>query len=243
MRRLLMLGPILMLCGSAAGAGKTHWTYSGEHGAEHWATLSAEFGACGGQNQSPIDLTGFITAELAPIVFNYQAAGHEVLNNGHTVQVNYKTGSSSVVDGIQFELIQFHFHAPSENHIDGQSFPMEAHLVHADRDGNLAVVSVMFREGAENAALHVAWSQMPKHAGDKHALSTLASAEALLPKDRDTYRFNGSLTTPPCSEGVRWLVMKQAVTASTQQISAFVDVLHESNNRPIQPTNARPVLK
>jgi carbonic anhydrase len=211
--------------------------------AEHWATLSPEFGACGGQNQSPIDLTGFIAAELPPIAFNYQAAGHEVLNNGHTVQVNYKTGSSIVVDGIQFELIQYHFHAPSENHIDGQSFPMEVHLVHASGGGNLAVVSVMFREGAENTALDPAWSQMPRHAGDKHPLSTSASAEALLPKDRDTYRFNGSLTTPPCSEGVRWLVMKEAVTASTEQIKAFADVLHELNNRPIQPTNARPVLK
>jgi carbonic anhydrase len=194
-------------------------------------------------NQSPIDLTGLIEAELAPVQFDYKPGGSEVLNNGHTVQVTYAPGSKITLDGREFELKQFHFHAPSENHIEGRSYPMEGHLVHADKDGNLAVVAVMFEEGAANAALTTSWAEMPEKAGQKRRIAEPVSAEGLLPANRDYYRFNGSLTTPPCSEGVRWLVMKDPVTASKEQIERFAHVMHHPNNRPVQPINARTVLQ
>lgn len=221
----------------------SHWGYSGHEGPENWATLSSDNFACDGKNQSPINLSGFIEAELSPIQMNYVAGGNEILNNGHTVQVNYAPGSNIDVDGTAFELLQFHFHAPSENSIDGQSYPLEAHLVHVDADGNLAVVAVMFEQGAENAGLSEAWSKLPAHAGDKHELPQVVNATALLPENLDHYRFNGSLTTPPCSEGVRWLVMKEVVSASEQQITAFSQVLHEPNNRPLQAVNARVIMQ
>lgn len=234
---------ILLMASSAHAENAVHWTYGGANGAAHWAKLSPDFSACAGNNQSPINLTGFIEADLTPIAFNYQAGGQEILNNGHTVQINYAEGSSITVDGSLFNLKQFHFHAPSENQINGKSYPMEVHLVHADKDGNLAVVGVMIDAGAENKALTDAWAKMPKKAGAPVALPSRVMAEGLLPASREYYRFNGSLTTPPCSEGVRWLLMKDSITASAQQIDAFKSVLHEPNNRPVQPVYARPVLQ
>ncbi len=222
---------------------KSHWGYEGHEGPAHWAKLSADNFACSGKNQSPINLTGFVEADLSPIQFNYLQGGNEIVNNGHTVQVNYQAGSSISVDGQTFNLLQFHFHAPSENHINGHSYPLEAHLVHADRNGNLAVVAIMFEQGNANTGLKKAWANMPKKAGDKYQLSAVINVNELLPKNRDHYRFNGSLTTPPCSEGVRWLVMKDAVTASKQQIDTIKQVLHHPNNRPIQAINARVILK
>jgi carbonic anhydrase len=205
--------------------------------------LSAKYRGCGGKNQSPVDLSHFIKADLKPIRFHYQAGGNAVLNNGHTIQVSYAPGSTIELDGHTFELKQFHFHAPSENHINGKPYPMEAHLVHADKDGNLAVVAVMFEEGKENQALSPAWAKMPEKAEGKEALPEPVSAEGLLPADRGYYRFDGSLTTPPCTEGVWWLVMKQPVSASKEQLERFAHVMHHPNNRPIQALNARPVLE
>ncbi len=235
---LLVSTSVLVAVGTYAG-GK--WTYSGSTGPDHWAKVG--YSACAGKNQSPINLTGFVEADLAPITFNYRAGGKEILNNGHTVQVNYAEGSSIQLDGKTFNLLQFHFHAPSENHIEGKSYPMEAHFVHADKYGHLAVVALMFKEGAPNKGLANAWARMPKKAGNKDALSTRVDANEILPSKRDYYRFNGSLTTPPCSEGVRWVVLKQAATASKGQIAAFAGALHEPNNRPLQALNSRLVLK
>ncbi|MCC9002163.1 MAG: carbonic anhydrase family protein, partial [Candidatus Competibacter sp.] len=148
-----------------------------------------------------------------------------------------------LVDGVRFELKQFHFHVPSENLLNGQSFPMEAHLVHTDQDGNIAVVAILFSKGKANRALEKAWAQMPKKEGDKLALSAGVSPLGILPANRNYYRYNGSLTTPPCSEGVRWLVMKNPVSASKEQIEEFAHTMHHPNNRPVQAVNARPVLK
>ena len=234
---------LLWIGSSTATAGEAHWGYSGAQGPDHWAQLSPKNAACAGVNQSPIDLTGFIEAELAPLAFSYHAGGNEVTNNGHTVQVDYAKGSTITVDGVPFDLVQFHFHAPSENRIEHKSFPLEAHFVHADREGNLAVVALLFTEGAENPDLAAIWSVMPKKEGEKRRLSPSFDAEALLPADRDYYRYSGSLTTPPCTEGVRWLVLKRSVTASRTQIDAFVHVLHEPDNRPVQPIHGRPVLQ
>lgn len=243
MQKTLFAMGLLLLSSSAISATGPHWEYSGEAGPENWAKLSPEYGACAGKNQSPINLSGLIDAKLKPIAFSYKAGTTEILNNGHTVQVNAAEGSSITVDGIQFDLKQFHFHAPSENLINGKSYPLEAHLVHADKDGNLAVVAVMFNAGTASAALEKAWAQMPKNSGDKVDLSAKLSPLDLLPKNRDYYRFNGSLTTPPCSEGVRWLVMKHPASASKEQIETFAHVMHHPNNRPVQAVNARPVLE
>lgn len=233
----------LLVSSSVYSETRSHWGYSGHEGPENWAKLSSDNYACSGKNQSPINLSGFIEAELLPIQFNYRQGGYEILNNGHTVQVNYEKGSSIKVDGHTFDLLQFHFHAPSENHINGHSFPLEAHFVHADKNGNLAVVAVMFKEGSVNKGLKNVWPMMPKRTGDKHELSKTVGVDDILPKNREYYRFNGSLTTPPCSEGVRWLVMKNVVEVSKEQIDTFSHVLHEPNNRPLQAVNARIILK
>ena len=227
---------------SSAGTG-AQWSYSGQSGPENWAQLSTDNFACSGSNQSPVNLTGFIEAGLPPIEFNYESGGYNVLNNGHTIQVNYSPGSHINIDGQAFELKQFHFHAPSENHINGTSFPLEVHYVHANDQGQLAVVAVMFKQGKENKALKGAWLGMPKIAGKKISYSSSFNANKLLPHNKDYYRFNGSLTTPPCSEGVRWLVLKESLEASQEQISTFTDVLGFANNRPLQPINARAILQ
>lgn len=223
-------------------SGPAHWSYSGDTGPENWAKLSPKFADCAGKNQSPIDLKDFVEADLERIKINYTSE-QEVINNGHTVKVGYGGGGGIEVDGMNFRLLQFHFHAPSENHIMGKSYAMEAHLVHMNEHGELAVIAVMFEEGQENSELAKIWRTMPKRAGDKSTLSSVANADKLLPSDRDYYRFSGSLTTPPCTEGVRWLVMKRPLTASSEQIKEFEYVMRHPNNRPIQARNGRVVLK
>lgn len=238
----MMLG-VLSLTNLVWAAG-AHWGYEGKEGPERWGKLDPEFSTCAdGRNQSPIDLTAMVEGELPDIDIRYQPGGEAVVNNGHTVQVNYAPGSTILVDGHRFELKQFHFHSPSENTIDGRSFPLEAHFVHADAEGNLAVIAVLFQEGKENTALKSAWRKMPSHAGEPVPLAQQMDAAALLPEDRDYYRFNGSLTTPPCSEGVWWLVMKSRVSASKAQIAKFSQAMGHPNNRPVQPLNARMIVQ
>jgi len=220
-----------------------HWSYSGDGAPANWGKIDPHFTTCSnGVNQSPIDLTGFTESELPAIDFKYQLTSSDILNNGHAIQANIKHGSSITVDGKIFDLKQFHFHNPSENKINGKSFPLEAHFVHASEAGELAVVAVMFKEEEENKALAELWAKMPQNVGDKNPINA-KNLDALLPKERDYYRFNGSLTTPPCTEGVRWLVMKKPVTLSKAQIETFKKVMHHHNNRPIQATNARVILK
>jgi len=229
---------------AAGNSMASDWGYSGHGAPEHWGELDPAYEMCGkGVNQSPIDLTGFIESELAPISFNYTGLATEVVNNGHAIQANYTSGSTIEVAGKSFELKQFHFHSPSENTINGEFFPMEGHFVHMAQDGSLAVIAVMYKVGAENEGMRKIWKQMPDKVGDKVAMASQVKAEELMPENRDYYRFNGSLTTPPCSEGVVWLVLKEPVTVSQAQVDAFVHVMHHPNNRPVQPTNARPVLQ
>ncbi|WP_323969657.1 carbonic anhydrase [Aeromonas veronii] len=240
--RKFLLACSLLLC-PVVFAAAPHWEYSGETGPAHWAKLTPEFGQCAGSNQSPVDLSGLVEAKLAPLVLHYQAGGNTVVNNGHTVQVGYAPGSTLQLDGTWFELKQFHFHAPSENLIEGKSYPLEGHLVHVSDKGEIAVVAVMFEAGKANPVLAAAWGALPAKVGETQALKAPLSAEQLLPENRDYYRFSGSLTTPPCSEGVRWLVMKQPVEVSQAQIDAFKAVMHHPNNRPVQPLNGRVVLQ
>jgi carbonic anhydrase len=240
----LALMAAIVLAAATGTALAQHWSYAGETAPQNWGKLDPGFALCAsGKNQSPIDLKGFVEADLKPLKLDYKAGSTEIVNNGHTVQVNYAAGSSLSVDGLAFELKQFHFHSPSENKINGKPFPLEGHLVHADKDGNLAVVAVMFQEGAANSLLTKLWEKMPGKAGGKSALPGGLTVLPLLPKERDYYRFNGSLTTPPCSEGVRWFVMKKPATASKGQIEQFAKAVGIANNRPIQPTNARAILQ
>ena len=145
----------------AYASGSVHLTYSGHEGPEQWGTLAPEFAAyANGKNHSPMNLTGFIKADLTAIQFEYSTNAIEILNNGHTVQANFKSGSAISVDGKSFELKQVHFHTPSENQINGNSCPMEGHLVHADKDGNLAAVAVLYVEGDANKGVTSLWSQI-----------------------------------------------------------------------------------
>ncbi len=239
----ILIGSVFFIFDAGSAAQVSDWSYSGENGPDNWARLTPDFFACSGRNQSPINLTDFIEADLKPVKISYQSRGHEILHNGHSVQVNYIAGSSISIDGIQYDLQQFHFHAPSENLINGRSFAMEAHFVHQDRDDNLAVIALLFEEGAENEALSAIWRHMPRLKGEKKSLPKPFDAATLLPQNPDYYRFNGSLTTPPCTEGVRWLVLKEPVRVSKEQVEAFAHAMHHPNNRPVQPVNARPVLK
>jgi carbonic anhydrase len=235
-KKFLMLATALTI--SSAAAAEDHWSYEGDHGPTHWGGMCSS-----GKNQSPVDLRDAVTAKLAPLSFKYESLAQDVFNNGHTVQVTYAPGSTLTVDSHPYQLKQFHFHAPSENLLNGKHFPLEAHFVHADADGNLAVVAVFFESGAANAALEKLGKDLPLRAGDKHDLDLKIAAAELMPKARDYYRFSGSLTTPPCSEGVNWLVLKHPVTASEKQIEQLHAAMGHDNARPVQPLNARIIVQ
>jgi len=222
-----------------------HWGYTGHNSPESWGNLSPKYTMCSaGKNQSPINITSSLDADLAPIDFHYATSPKSIVNNGHTVQVNVKDGSYMSIDGIDYKLLQFHFHTPSENNVDGKSFPLEAHFVHADKNNNLAVVAVMFELGEKNSQLAELWKKMPMHTDAKNNLTVEAKdINKLLPKAKDYYRFNGSLTTPPCSEGVKWLVLSTPVSISKAQVEKFSHAVHGTNNRPLQDINARVIVK
>jgi len=224
---------------------KTHWGYTGHEGPSSWGSLSDDYKMCSlGRNQSPIDVTHSIHANLAPIKFHYTTAPTEIINNGHTVQVNIAAGSYIVIDGKKYELKQYHFHTPSENHIEGKSFPLEAHFVHVASDGELAVVAVLFEYGKDNTTLAQLWKKMPMQADEKYTLNNIAkNLMNLIPTKNHYYRFNGSLTTPPCSEGVKWMVLAKHLKVSKAQITKFTHAVHGHNNRPIQPLDARMIVE
>ena len=244
MKKWVFAAGIVFASGISFGDDEVHWAYVGAEGPEHWGELSQKFATCSaGKNQAPINITHVVHGQLAAIDIHYQTGGNEVVNNGHTIMVNYTPGSTITISGHTYELKQFHFHVPSENEIDGKSFPMEGHFVHVDKEGNIAVIGVLFVEGASNAALEQVWAHMPAESGGKQTLPTPIAVSDLLPTQRDYYRFSGSLTTPPCSEGVTWIVMKHPITASKAQFDQFLQVMHHPNNRPVQPINARLVVE
>lgn len=217
-----------------------HWAYDGKEGPQNWSKLSPEFATCAqGKFQSPIDIREGIRLNLDPVKFDYKPSPLRILDNGHTVQVNYGMGSSITVSGEKYNLVQFHFHKPSEERIDGKSFDMVVHLVHKNMMGSLAVVAVMLRNGAPNPLVQTLWTHLPLQQG-KEAMprDVKIDASQFLPADRAYYTFLGSLTTPPCTEGVLWLVMKTPMQVSRTQISAF-GRLYENNARPVQQANRR----
>ena len=222
-----------------------HWGYKGAEGPAHWGRISSDFALCdSGKHQSPIDITDTIDGDLPSLNFDYTTKGRMIVNNGHTIQVNYAPGSLLSVGDQSFELKQFHFHSPSENTINGRTYPLELHLVHADHEGRLAVVGVLFEYGAANQDIATIWQHAPQETAGEGLMPDAFNAARLLPPNRlDHYRFSGSLTTPPCSEGVSWFVLKATQTVSVQQVERLVAILEGTNNRPVQPTHARLIVR
>jgi len=215
------------------------WTYSGEAGADAWGDLSSKFVACRqGKQQSPIALDKTFKASLGSIEFDYKDTPFKAINNGHTIEVKYEHGSSIKIEGKQYELQQFHFHAPSEHTIGSQNYPIELHLVHKNKDGELAVIGVFLKEGKPNELIQTLLANLPGKEGEETVKDIRINANALSPTDKSYYHYSGSLTTPPCSEGVNWYVLKTPIEVSQEQIAKFASVYSE-NARPIQPLNQR----
>jgi carbonic anhydrase len=233
---------VLARATAAAEEGGPHWNYGKEHGPAHWAELKPEYEACGiGTHQSPIDITVTEKAKLPPVKVEYQRVPLRIVNNGHTVQVNVPPGSTLSVGDHDYTLLQFHFHAPSEEAIHGKHHPLVAHLVHKDAEGKLAVVAVLLDVGGANAGLDPVFSHLPAKEGEEATIDGVSIDPArILPAKRSYYEFEGSLTTPPCTEGVRWIVLKQPATLSKTQLEAFRS-LYPKNARPTQPLHARVV--
>jgi carbonic anhydrase len=225
--------------GHSAAAHAPHWDYQGEGGPQAWAQLKNEFSTCAtGKRQSPIDIRDGIKVQLDSVQFDYRSSNFRVLDNGHTVQVNVSPGNFIEVTGKRFELLQFHFHRPSEERINGRLFDMVAHLVHKDTEGRLAVVAVLLDRGNAQPLVQAIWNNLPLEKGDEVIARLPLDLNELLPTERSYYTYMGSLTTPPCSEGVLWMVMKTPVTISAEQIAIF-SRLYPMNARPIQSASGR----
>ena len=235
----------LFIAAPAAVAGGTHWSYHGAEKPSNWARLDPNFAECAaGHAQSPIDIRHTVSQpDLPDLAFDYHEVPLRIVNNGHTIQVNEEGAGTLRIGDHLYSLAQFHFHTPSEERIHGKPYDMVAHLVHKDTAGKLAVVAVLFRKGHANAALKPVLDNMPIAAGPEHLVTGLAFNVAdLLPARRGYYHFAGSLTTPPCSEGVAWYVLKSPVEVSAAQLQQL-HKLYRHNNRPVQPLNGREVFE
>jgi carbonic anhydrase len=248
-RKRVLFGVVVASLALTAPGGKAqhapHWGYAGEEGPSHWAKLAPEYDSCAGKQQSHVDLDRFSDVDLPKLAPHYNGPAKDILNNGHTVQADFAPGSTLTLDGTAFTLKQVHVHLPSEHTLHGKPFPMEAHLVHADAAGHLAVVAVLFEAGTPNAQIAHLLKKAPAHAGAPMPLPVAEGvvASGLLPRNLDYFRYSGSLTTPPCSEGVRWIVLQHPVQASDAQMHALAAVLGHPNNRPVQPIGARRILE
>ncbi len=236
-------GALMPLSGVPAGHGisghDVHWAYGGDTGPESWAQLKPEFQQCAvGKRQSPIDIRDSIAVQLDPIQFDYHPSAFRVIDNGHTVQVNVEPGNSITVQGRRYDLQQFHFHRPSEERINGRQFEMVAHLVHKDVEGKLAVVAVLMDQGKAHPLVQQVWNNLPLEKNIEQPALVQMDLKALLPEQQQYFTYMGSLTTPPCSEGVLWMVMKQPAAMSREQIAIF-SKLYPMNARPIQSASGR----
>ena len=239
MKRILLLALSFSFITVAFAEDKPHhWNYEEVN---HWGDV-AEFATCKvGKEQSPINIVtkSVKKSELAPLDIHYVASKAEIVNNGHTIQLNLSAAGFANLKSKQYKLVQFHFHTPSEEKIDGKNYPLVAHLVHKDDVGNLGVIALLIKEGKENAALKSVFANLPKAEG-KSDLADNINVSDFLPKSLTYYGFNGSLTTPPCSEGVAWHVVKEPIELSKAQIASF-RAIFKKNARPVQPLNGRTV--
>lgn len=220
-----------------------HWAYEGESGPEHWGDLQEDFAACKtGANQSPVDLAGPGKPFDGQLKFSYSESPLKIINNGHTIQVNYAPGSLLMIGDKRYNLAQFHFHTPSEHKASGNPYDMEVHLVHRSDAGELAVVGVFMKKGQNNEKLGSFWGFLPMTIGKEMELKSLkVNAADLLPKQQAFFHYPGSLTTPPCSEGVQWFVMKTPIEVSAEQVEKFRKIVH-NNARPVQPRGERVLM-
>jgi len=222
--------------GAEAESQTAAWSYSGDTGPAQWASLDAEYAACDGSQQSPIDLPAAGDASSGTLAVSYDEADGDLVDTGHGVQIDH-AGGTLTVDGTTYDLLQFHFHTPSEHTVDGSAYPAEVHFVHAAEDGSLAVIGVFIEEGAASDALAPFWDDL---SAIEEAPVEDIDVDALLPGDKTYYTYDGSLTTPPCSEIVTWIVMQTPTTMSAEQLDALRAV-HDDNARPVQPLNDREV--
>ena len=225
-------------------AGEAHWSYEGDTGPQAWGQLKPEFNVCAiGKRQSPINIEEGSTLQgpAEALQFGYNASNGTVVNNGHTIQVDVQGDNVLIVRGSRYRLLQFHFHTPSEEQIHFKRTAMVAHLVHKNDEGQLAVVAVLMEPGDASAFIDKVWTYMPLDAGDRVRMPVdLLNVKEFLPTDQRYYQFMGSLTTPPCTEGVLWMVLKQPVTLSKAQYKLFSQ-LYPNNARPVQSVNGRPI--
>jgi carbonic anhydrase len=236
---------VLIVGGAAQERHPAHnWDYGDPHGPSHWGDLSPEFAECKiGHHQSPVDIRNPQKAVLPTIDFHYQPSPLHIIDNGHTIQINYAPGSFMLVGKKKYLLRQFHFHRPSEEKINGRSFDMTLHLVHVDENGKLAVVAVLLQEGEDNPLIRELWNDFPREKEKEEVLDKVQiDVSGILPSDRGYYTFSGSLTTPPCSEQVTWFVLKHPVTVSVAEIKQFSQ-LYRNDARPTQPLYDRVVLE
>lgn len=224
------------------------WNYQGRTGADYWAELSPKFALCGsGKNQSPININTNEATDIkqAPLIFDYSMLiPDKIKHTGTSIQVDVGLGNSVKIDDKTFDLQYFNFHSPSEHTVNGKRFPFEAHFVHKSRKGELLVVAMMFIPGAADNTLAKLWEKMPRKVGEENRLDAkaLKGLESEM-KVSNYYRVNGSLTTPPCTEGVRWFILKTPMTISAEQLHVFETVVGDKNNRPVQDLNARLILE
>jgi len=221
--------------------GGFHWSYQGAGAPYYWGDLKEEFATCkSGRRQSPIDISAAVITSLPDIQIHYNDTAFNVVNNGHAIQVNYQKGSYILVAGKRYHLLQFHFHSPSEHTIGGKRYDMVAHLVHQADDGQLAVIALMMKQGHANPLIEKLWAQLPK-AGDTNTIADkTVNVQALLPHDKSYFNYTGSLTTPPCSEDVNWMVLTAPAEVSASQIARFRQVV-PYDARPVQAINGRTI--
>jgi carbonic anhydrase len=232
------------LCGSGVFAAEgAHWSYEGAQGPSHWGELDPASRVCStGSQQSPVDIGATIRAELPPLKIQWAKTADTIVNNGHTIQLNAAPGSTLTLGNDQYRLVQFHFHRPSEHLIDGKRFPMEAHFVHQHPSGGLAVVGVLMTTGQANPAFNKVVTTMPSKEGPATKADPAIDPNGFLPKDLAYYRYNGSLTTPPCAETVQWLLLTEPLEVAETDIASFAK-LYAMNARPVQKDNRRFVLR
>jgi len=240
---VLLVGAVVLGSVGPRAQWRTQWSYEGTNGPDHWGDLDPEYAACNiGKQQSPIDIRNAKKAQLPAIRFEYKIGPLKIINNGYTaVRVNYARGNGNflMVGDQRYELTQFHFHHPSEESIHGKAYDMVAHLMHAASDGKVAAAAVFLKAGGANTTVHQLWEHMPKTPGKEEVIAGVEiNPTGLLPHDTSYYMYMGSLTAPPCTEGVTWFVLKTPVDISAEEISAFAE-LYPHDVRPTQPINGR----
>lgn len=220
-----------------------HWGYEGESGPDRWVNLSPEYFWCGLKNQSPVDISKTFEGINPRIEFLYEnVRDYKIINNGHTVEIEPEEENRLVFDRERYRLVQFHFHSPSEHTVNHKNYPMEIHFVHKNEKNELLVLAVFVKEGKPNSTMKYIFDRSPNEKGEVSQTKAIEIGR-LLPENRDYYFYSGSLTTPPCTEGVRWIILKKPITASKEEIDKFRYILKSSNNRPTQPLNGRFIIR